>query len=427
MKLLANYLFAHWRSLSFLGAFVFFAMDMSGILGSWGYYIYYPMLLVLSYYCCKNNSKVSLVHIAYLIVCLMSILLNDIPSYYRIYTRYFVFILLLTSFSSLVNSRKIALMRLHLFHLFSILTVILVAVNYLFFSIGFVNDRAMQIYQDHGIFTGSTANNEMGLLGAVAIMFIVAFWGKFNKKLSLISKLGLLFCLFSAISMMAMASSRIGLMCTLISVIFVVYKLNSTNIGKLLFAMVIFVAAVFVTANVMGAKFRFMMQKNEGQLENINLNSREDMWKSRLREYHENPVFGIGFGYMKYGWGNLGAETTKGRIEAGSGWASVISQTGTMGAVCMALMVLPNLFFLLRHRSTSYCSAWYSGMCVMFILQPITEAYITTVGAVLCCLFWLNYSVIDSFRIGLLKEPDLDLSIYRNYKLFDKRLLFLTK
>lgn len=88
MKLLANYLFAHWRSLSFLGAFVFFAMDMSGILGSWGYYIYYPMLLVLSYYCCKNNSKVSLVHIAYLIVCLMSILLNDIPSYYRIYTRY---------------------------------------------------------------------------------------------------------------------------------------------------------------------------------------------------------------------------------------------------------------------------------------------------------------------------------------------------
>lgn len=90
--------------------------------------------------------------------------------------------------------------------------------------------------------------------------------------------------------MMAMASSRIGLMCTLISVIFVVYKLNSTNIGKLLFAMVIFVAAVFVTANVMGDKFRFMMQKNEGQLENINLNSREDMWKSRLREYHENPV-----------------------------------------------------------------------------------------------------------------------------------------
>ena len=90
-------------------------------------------------------------------------------------------------------------------------------------------------------------------------------------------------------------------------------------------------------------------------------------------------------------------------------------------------MVLPNLFFLLRHRTTSYCSAWYSGMCVMFILQPITEAYITTVGAVLCCLFWLNYSVIDSFRTGLLKESDLDLSIYRNYKLFDRHLLHLTR
>lgn len=427
MKLLANYLFSHWKSLSFWCAFVFFAMDMSGILGGWGYDLYYPMLLVLSYYCFSNSSKVSWVHIAYLIVCLMSILLNEIPSYYRIYTRYFVFILLLMSFSSLVNSRKIALMRLHLFHIFSVLTVILVTVNYLFFSIGFINNRAMQIYQKHGLFTGSTGNNEMGLLGAVAIMFIIAFWGRFNKKLSGISRIGLLLCLFSAISMMAMASSRMGLICTLLSVIFVMYRLSSANMGKLLFAAVLFIAGIFLTINILGDKFSFMMQKNGGQVENINLNSREDMWKSRLREYHENPVFGIGFGYMKYGYGRGRAEETKGRIEAGSGWASVISQTGTMGAACMVLMVLPNLFFLLRHRTTSYCSAWYSGMCVMFILQPITEAYITTVGAVLCCLFWLNYSVIDSFRTGLLKESDLDLSIYRNYKLFDRHLLHLTR
>ena len=56
-------------------------------------------------------------------------------------------------------------------------------------------------------------------------------------------------------------------------------------------------------------------------------------------------------------------------------------------------------------------------------MQPITEAYITTVGAVLCCLFWLNYSVIDSFRTGLLREKDLRLLVYKRYNLFDKKLL----
>ena len=60
-------------------------------------------------------------------------------------------------------------------------------------------------------------------------------------------------------------------------------------------------------------------------------------------------------------------------------------------------------------------------------MQPISEGYITTVGAVLCCLFWLNYSVIESFRKGVLCEEDLNLSIYGQVHWFDKRLLKLLK
>lgn len=426
MKILANYLYANWKSISFLPAFIFFAMDMSGILGGWGYVLYYPMLFILALYCIINAQKISIIHCLYLITCLVSILLNDIPPYYRIYSRYLVFILLLSSFSNLVNSRKIALMRLHTFHIFSILTVILVTINYIFFSLGIVKSEALALYEERGLYTGSTANNEMGLLGAISIMFIITYSIKFFKQISTLSKIVLLICLVGAISMMAMASSRMGLLCTIFSVLFVIYKLNSNNIRKIFISLLAIILGGFLVSTFLGDKFRFMLEKNGNQVEEIRLNSREDMWQARIREYKESPIYGVGFGYMKYGWGNSGAEITKGRIESGSGWASIISQTGTLGAICMFLIVFPNLIYLIRKRNTSYCSAWYSGMCIMFILQPITEAYITTVGAVLCCLFWLNYSVIESFRKGILKESDLDLSIYSKYKLFDKRLLKIT-
>lgn len=423
MKILANYIYANWKSISFLPAFIFFAMDMSGILGGWGYLLYYPMLFILASYCIINAKSISIIHVLYLITCLISILLNNIPAYYKIYSRYLVFILLLLSFSNLVNSRKIALMRLHAFHIFSILTVILVTINYIFFSLGIVTDKALALYEERGLYTGSTANNEMGLLGAIAIMFVVTYGVKFFKQTAILSKIILLICLVSAISMMAMASSRMGLICTIFSILFVLYKLNSKNIKKIFISLSIVILGGFLVSTFMSDKFRFMLEKNGNQVEEIKLNSREDMWKSRIKEYKESPIYGVGFGYMKYGWGNIGAENTKGRIESGSGWASVISQTGTLGAICMFLIVIPNLIYLIRKKSSTYCSAWYSGMCIMFILQPITEAYITTVGAVLCCLFWLNYSVIESFRKGILKESDLDLSIYSQYKLFDKKLL----
>lgn len=423
MKILANYIYANWKSMSFLPAFIFFTMDMSGILGGWGYLLYYPMLFILASYCIINAKRIGIIHVLYLITCLISILLNNIPSYYNIYSRYLVFILLLLSFSNLVNSRKIALMRLHAFHIFSILTVILVTINYILFSLGIVTDKALALYEERGLYTGSTANNEMGVLGAIAIMFVITYGMKFFKRFSILSKIILLICLVSAISMMAMASSRMGLLCTIFSILFALYKLNSKDIKKIFISLSVVVLGGFFVLTFMGDKFRFMLEKNGNQIEEIKLNSREDMWLSRIKEYQESPIYGVGFGYMKYGWGNLGAESARGRIESGSGWASVISQTGTLGAICMFFIVIPNLIYLIRKKSTSYCSAWYSGMCIMFILQPITEAYITTVGAVLCCLFWLNYSVIESFRKGILKETDLDLSIYSQYKLFDKRLL----
>lgn len=427
MKQLINYLYAHLFSLSFLVAFIFFSMDMSGYFGAWGYKLYYPMLFVGALYCLRYKKYIGSLYILYLIICLLSIIVNDVPSYYHAPVRWGIFVLLLSTFSNMFNSRKIALFRLHLFHIFSILSLVLVTVNYLLFVIGKGDLAQMSRFEEQGIYTGSTANNEMGLLGAVAIMFIIVFVGKTYKTLSFFIKILFLICLICSISMMGLASSRMGLVCTLLSVIFVLYRLNSKSLKKIIISAIIFIVGLFLASNYLGENFKYMLSKNGGEIENIDTHSRDDLWNARIREFKDNPLLGCGFASIKYGLTSNTAQDNNGRIESGSGWMSILSQTGLLGATCVLFIIIPNLVFLIRHRSNSYCAAWYSGMCVMFFLQPFTEAYITTIGAVLCCLFWLNYSVIDSFRKGFLKEEDLDLSIYSKYKLFDKRLKHLKK
>ena len=108
-------------------------------------------------------------------------MLNDIPAYYRTTERLLVFGGLLLAFSNIVSSRRIALMRLHLFHIFCILSVVLVVINYLMFITGNIGSSQASIFENIGFYAGSTMNNEMGLLGAVSIMFIIAYGGKYWK------------------------------------------------------------------------------------------------------------------------------------------------------------------------------------------------------------------------------------------------------
>lgn len=427
MKILINYLYTHFWSLSFLCAFVFFAMDMSGIIGPIGYQIYYPVLGITAIFCLLHRKKIGWEYVAYLAVCWLSFLLNDIPEYFRTTERLLVFTGLLIAFSSIVNGRRIALMRLHLFHTFCILSVILVVINYLMFATGHIGKSQASTFENIGFYAGSTMNNEMGLLGAVSIMFIIAFCGKYFKTFTKKEKLIMLGCLVCAISMMGMASSRMGLVCTILSVSFVLYRLNSQSFKKLIGVALLFLVGIVVVFSLFGDKFRFMMAKNANQFESADISSRDATWPFRIIEFEESPVYGIGFARIKYGLGADIAKEIGGTIESGSGWLSVLSQTGLLGGLCILIIVLPNIVYLFRYRSNSYCAAWYSGMCVMFVMQPISEGYITTVGAVLCCLFWLNYSVIDSFRKGILREEDLDLTIYEQARWLDRRLLKLRK
>lgn len=401
------YIKEHIFSLSFFCALVFCLMDAGESVDSIGYGLYYPMLFITATYAIFKAKHINFLYVTFLVVCFISITFNKIPSYFHIHQRYAVYIILFLAFSGLINGRRLALFRLHLLHIFTYLTIILVIINYIAFIRGDLGEEQLEIYLDTGLYTGSTSNNEMALLASTAIMALSVILIRYFTKINILVKILIFIGLYFSISMMALASSRTGLICTIIAVIVVVYKINQKNLLKLSGWTLVFILAVILTANFMGDKFKYMIQKNNDQLEFLYTGSRDEMWKSRIIEFKESPIFGIGFGYMKYGWGKEDAKEKKGRIETGSGWLTVLSQTGILGAICVFLIVLPNFLFVFRRKVTSYCNAWLTGFTILFLIQPISESYITTVGAVLGCLFWLNHSVIEAFRKGILKDSDL--------------------
>lgn len=416
-----SFLRSYWKTIAFFVAVVFFLMDMSGLIGNIGYYLYYPAIFVMATYCLFNNNQVSFIYLLYIGACFLSIILNDIPSYYLIEFRFITFIVLLVAFSPLVNSRSIALLRLRLLYFATIFSVILVFINFIIFQAGGLTDLQMDVYARTGIYFGTTANNEFATLGAISTMYIITFLVSFATKIRIWENVILLLLLFCCISMMLIASSRTAFIGTIISIVFIAIYANKKN-WRFLPITFIALLAFFTLAFVLFAgDMRGMIEyKQAGDVSGVNVYSRQSMWEMRLDEFKSSPMCGIGFATIS---NPTEFARERGVIEAGSGWLSVLSQTGILGGVCMLFMLIPNILFLFRNKNTSYSFIWLVGLCVIFLISPISEAYITTVGAVLCCLFWLTLSVVDSFRIGLLRSVDLEFFLSNRKRQFIKKMI----
>lgn len=402
-----DYLKTHLFTIPFFISFVLFAMDMSGLVGNFGYIIYYPAIILFALYMYTKKGKIDIRYVFFLFACICSICFNEIPSFFRSPYRFTGFLFLFFAFSGLYNNRKLALIRLHTLYIFSLFTIILVLVNYICLKAGWVNSVQKEMYETLGYYAGSTGNNEMGSLGAISILVIATFYMKFSKKTGWISKLFMIGCLVAAISMMAMASSRMALFCVLVSLLLVIYKNNRNNFGKFLMSLFIAVLLFLICAAIFGDLFTYMFNKQGGNLSAIDTSSRDEIWQFRMQEFRESPIWGVGFASARYWPSGYGINLETGVVELGSGWLAVLSQLGLFGFLSLMSIVLPNIVYVLSNKSNSYVKIWILGITAVFVFQPFTEAYITSVGAVLCCIFWLCYGVIDSFRKGLITEKDL--------------------
>lgn len=118
------------------------------------------------------------------------------------------------------------------------------------------------------------------------------------------------------------------------------------------------------------------------------VNTRAELWASRIEEFKSSPLFGIG---VAMGTGGGTSEEAGGtiRVEPGSSYLAILAMTGFFGtaAFCVALGLL--LAKLVRLKSPHVDVQIISAMGVFLAVHGVAEGWVLAFGSPLAFLFWL--------------------------------------
>lgn len=243
-------------------------------------------------------------------------------------------------------------------------------------------------------FSGFT-NNSMWLSAAcgIGIIFLVYWmnllWNKGKKLYALI----FLPLIFLTLQTLVWGGSRSALgLCVAASLLLV--WISNKNISKTIIIFgSFFLMASIITPIILKDSER--MQTKQGGLDLVDSSgntSRTALWNARIKEFSSSPIWGVGFGVT-----GLGNKAQIGRAETGSGWLTVLSQTGLIGFI-IALILLKKAILPIKILRNSPKMALYTSLLVFMTLHTLFEAYIFQSGWYLCFVFWLTISILDDYR-----------------------------
>lgn len=120
--------------------------------------------------------------------------------------------------------------------------------------------------------------------------------------------------------------------------------------------------------------------------------SRTRLWNDRVEEFESSPIWGVGFGVA-----GIGDDAKVGRVETGSGWLTVLSQTGIIGFILVLLSVKKAFLPLSVLREDDKLTL-FSIVLFYFCIHSLFEAYMFQAGWYLCLIFWMLVGVLDDSK-----------------------------
>lgn len=199
--------------------------------------------------------------------------------------------------------------------------------------------------------------------------------------------------MFLTLQTLVWGGSRSALGVSIVASLLLVW-LSNKNIGKTFIIFGAFaIMASIITPIILGDSERMQTKQGGFNLvdENGN-NSRTALWNARIKEFSTSPIWGIGFGVT-----GIGDNAKSGRAETGSGWLTVLSQTGLVGFM-LSILLLKRALLPLKLLRYNPKMALYTALLAFMSLHTLFEAYIFQSGWYLCFVFWLTISILDDYK-----------------------------
>lgn len=398
MRIVDVFRFRNDGLLKLLGIF----LTLSSVAGFFHFGVLYYIILALFglmvvYGLMKKGVKTSPYIIVFLVICALSLIVNETLPVFNAWGRLAVYVLVLFVVSPMLSNSSVGKMRTKLLMYVMDACIILSILSFFCYFLGinlFVrNDTVLEI----GVGSFSGLMNHSMVLGPISGLSSVVLLSyclcETNKRLRIIYIIALFSCMGSCL----LASSRIAVGAMVVGCVFVLYLRFRSNLTRFSIVLLLIVGIAGVSFPIWGGLTDFLMEKQQGNIEmgGSAFYSREYKIKARITEFKSSPVVGIGFATVNPKLDMV--DFSNGRIEPGTSWLAILSMTGLMGFSVFLIICIIMFKKVLSYQNLFFSCA-LGGMFVFYLVHLSAEGYIMAPRSFLNMLFWLVLGAIGSER-----------------------------
>ena len=348
-----------------------------------GRILYTSALAIIGLYSILNNrnSTPKAGYIGFIVICFISCLINNVWD-----IRLFIFSLILIALTPITNSYKIFHFREKiLFTFLMIFPFISIAALYCYFAgINMGTNHEDGSFHDFSAFFTIS----ISLATAVGISNVVIGWLLLNSSKK-IFKIFFIILLCLSIFISVVAASRAALVSSSITLVFLIIILTQ-NIKQMIFRLFVIVALGIITIPLYLPYTERIQEKFEAG-KGKEYGSRTMIWQPSIEAFKKSPLFGYGFAvsYTDHG-------KKVGRVETGSGWMSILFQTGILGAICF-LYILKNLTHTFHYLKKDQQLLLFFSVFIYMCFHSLFEGYILTSMVYMSFLFWTLLGYLNTY------------------------------
>jgi len=349
------------------------------------YYVLIAIALALLLVFSNKYISVSFFGIILILVCAVSILVNDIPVFFQPWLRLGIFSVTIFLVGPFINSPVSMKFRKMVFwyvqYLFVALTLLSLVGH--FFGLS-------QFQQ--GYWCGITTHSMLlGMIAANAAIFLLY---ELISRPDVHGKIRFILSgsLFISLLLVLGAGSRAAFLACVAGIGVFCYIALQQHRKKFINFFLPALLVLFCTYQIWTPFLDQMRRKNIYSLSTLNLDTREDLWKKNWESFIRNPIFGVGFASIEVEPGTpaQGFSEHRGQVETGNSWLTVLSMTGILGGICIASIMLKTAAQLRRIiRAKNHIGALLTGLLVFYCVHMCAEGYIFAGGSVAFFNFWL--------------------------------------
>lgn len=359
---------------------VMIIMGVIASFGGKGLYLYYGAMLIMAGVSFIKNEEISPIFILFPVWLTITSFINGVLDYHIV-----AFTLILICASSMFSSYEGFIFRGRVFYSVCLLLPILTLFNlYAYYAgINYVLELNFNIselnfsgFTPHPMFLGAIN----GASNVVLTYFLMKFWneGRSNVQIG-----GVAVLLIASIYLSVIAASRSALGSSLVAMAGIVYLFSESSSKLFKYGIII-----FVIASLIMPLFESVSGQMQTKMDNEEVagSSRSLIWDQRIKEFKSSPIFGIGFATA---YDLERQEMVTGTVETGSGWLTVLSQTGLVGALFIFLIMKKCFVPIWELKDDRGVLVLFACMLLYYCLHSVFEGYLYTPGYSPCMFFWL--------------------------------------